>query len=338
MVAATRNSPRAVAGAESGHSRSSSPQRTIGAVSALQLDVIIAGVNKAGTTSLFVALSEHPQVAPSAVKETQYFTPARYGRPVESPSVYEGYFTGSEGRRARLEATPSYFYGGAPLARLIDETLSNPRVIVVLREPVSRAISFFQFQKTRLRIPEELSIEDYLAHADTLSPADFLDPANERYFAVGGGCYADFLPAWLERFAPDRLLLLSFEDLTADPARVLRETATWLGLDPNLLPDASLAAENKTTAFKSRRFQRLALSVNDRFERFLRRHPGMKRRVRAIYWRFNGRAARGQVSDDVRRELGERFREPNERLAAQLRAAGLALPAWLSESKPVGTP
>ena len=64
----------------------------------------------------------------------------------------------------------------------------------------------------------------------------------------------------------------------------------------------------------------------------------MKRRVRALYWRFNGRAARGQVSDDIRRELGERFREPNERLAAQLRAAGLALPSWLSESKPVATP
>ena len=46
---------------------------------------------------------------------------------------------------------------------------------------------------------------------------------------------------------------------------MLRETATWLGLDPNLLPDASLAAENKTTAFKSRRFQRLAHSVNYRY-------------------------------------------------------------------------
>lgn len=307
-------------------------------MSAPQLDVIIAGVNKAGTTSLFVALSEHPQVAPSAVKETQYFTPVRYGRPVESPAVYEGYFAGLEGRRARLEATPSYFYGGAPLARLVDETLSNPRVILVLREPVGRAISFFQFQKTRLRIPEELSIEDYLAHAANLSPADFLDPANERYFAVGGGCYADFLAAWLERFAPDRLLLLSFEDLTADPERVLQETATWLGLDPDLLPDASLAAENRTAAFKSRKLQRLALGVNDRFERFLRRHPRVKRPVRALYWRFNGRMARNQVSDDVRRELVEQFREPNERLAAQLRAAGLALPPWLSESSPVGTP
>ena len=43
-------------------------------------DAIIAGVNKAGTTSLFVSLSTHPDVAPSSIKETRYFLPARYGQ------------------------------------------------------------------------------------------------------------------------------------------------------------------------------------------------------------------------------------------------------------------
>ncbi len=303
-----------------------------------ELNVIIAGVNKAGTTSLFVSLSEHPQVTPSAVKETRYFTPARYGRPVEPPAVYEGYFADTEGARAHLEATPSYFYGGAPLARLIDQTLSDPRIIVVLREPVSRAVSFFQYQKARLRIPADLSIEDYLARADALGPEGFLDPANECYFAVGGSCYADYLPAWLEQFGPDRLRILSFEELTADPELVIGRVVSWLGLDATMLPAEALAAENVTAAFKSRRFQRLALGVNDRFERILRRHPKAKRRLRRIYFRFNGRAAANQVSDDVRTELAARFREPNERLAAQLRSAGLELPPWLSASRTVGTP
>ena len=49
-------------------------------------DAIIAGVNKAGTTSLFVSLSTHPDVAPSAIKETRYFLPARYGQPLEPTS------------------------------------------------------------------------------------------------------------------------------------------------------------------------------------------------------------------------------------------------------------
>lgn len=304
------------------------------------LDVVIAGVNKAGTTSLFVSLSEHPYVTPSAVKETRYFLPARYGKRVAPVDVYQSYFEDSEHCLARLEATPSYFYGGEPLARLIDETLPNARIIVVLREPVARAISFFQYQKTRLRIPPDLPIEDYLSQIDTLSDLDFLDPANERYFAIGGSRYADFLAAWLEVFGPDRLLILDFDELTNEPGRVLRETATWLGLDPLLLPVDALSSENRTMAFKSRRFQRIALSVNDRFERILRRYPGLKRRMRAVYFRVNGQPAGNRVSNDVRRELADRFREPNQRLADQLRSAGFPLPSWVAaaDARSVGIP
>jgi Sulfotransferase domain len=277
---------------------------------------------------------------PSAVKETRFFLPARYGKPMAPIEVYDSYFEPVAGGRARLEATPSYFYGGAPVARAIDEMLPSARVIVVLREPVARAISFFEYQKTRLRLPPELPIEDYLAHADALTDLDFLDPANERYFAVRGGHYADFLPAWLETFGPDRLRLLTFEELTDEPARVLIGTATWLGLDPILLPNDALAAENRTMGFKSRRLQRLALGANDRFERILRRHPEMKRRVRALYLRLNGQPAGSSISGDVRRDLTARFREPNRRLAAQLSAAGLELPAWLEGAEPraVGIP
>jgi hypothetical protein len=304
------------------------------------LDVVIAGVNKAGTTSLFVSLSEHPYVTPSAVKETRYFLPARYGKAVAPVDVYRSYFEDSESCQVRLEATPAYFYGGEPLARVIDETLPDARIIVVLREPVARAISFFQYQKTRLRIPPELPIEDYLAHVDTLTDLDFLDPANERYFAVGGSRYADFLPGWLEVFGPDRLLVLDFDELTGDPGRVLRDVATWLGLDPSLLPVDALSSENRTMAFKSRRFQRLALGVNDRFERILRRYPAAKRRMRALYFRVNGQPAGSRISEAVRRELADRFRSPNQELADQLRSAGFALPPWVAagDVRSVGIP
>jgi Sulfotransferase domain len=305
-------------------------------VAATPLDVVIAGVNKAGTTSLFVSLSEHPQVTSSAVKETRFFLPARYGEPIGRIETYRDLFEPTAGCRARLEATPSCFYGGERVARVIDETLEDPRIVVVLREPVARAISFFQYQKTRLRIAPELTIEEYLEHADRLTDEDFLDPANERYFAVGGSRYADFLPGWLEVFGRDRLLVLSFEELTRDPARVLRETTTWLGLDPALIPSGAFAAENRTMGFKSRRFQRFALAANDRFERILRRYPGAKRRMRALYFRVNGRSSGNRVGDDVRAELAQRFREPNERLADQLGSAGFALPSWLAGTPAIG--
>jgi hypothetical protein len=296
-------------------------------------NAIIAGVNKAGTTSLFVSLQTHPQVATSSVKETRYFLPARYRQPLEPASVYESYFAAAgPDRPVRLEATPSYFYGGDGLIGKIVEVLGpDVRIMVVLREPVSRFVSFFSFQKTRLRIPETMTAAEYLAAADRLAPADFADPDNERWFGFLGGCYADFLPPWQAAFGP-RLRVMFFEDVMREPATVLRGVATWLGIDPDAFPAAELSSENRTTGFRFRGFQRLALATNDRFERFLRRHPDLKRRLRAAYYRVNGRAAREAVPDEVRDELAARYAEPNARLAAQLGDAGVTdLPEWLAE-------
>ena len=296
----------------------------------LRANTIIAGVNKAGTTSLFVSLQSHPQIATSSVKESKYFLPARYGQPLDRVSVYESYFARAGDRPVRLEATPAYFYGGAPLVeQMVAVCGARTKVMVVLREPVSRLVSFFAYQKARLRIPTEMTIEEYLAHADRLGDADFLDPANERWFAFRGGCYADFLAPWRDTFGDD-LRVVFFDDLTTQPDAVLTDIARWLGIDPNGCPASGLSSENRTTGFRSRGFQRVALTANDRLERLLRRNPRFKERLRALYYRINGQAQREAVPDGVRAALRARYDEPNDRLAAQLDAMGVApLPAWL---------
>ncbi len=295
-------------------------------------DVIIAGVNKAGTTSLFVSLSTHPDVAASSIKETRYFLPARYGKPLAPESVWEGYFAGRSDRPVRLEATPSYFYGAARVAEAMRARLVNPHVLLVFREPVSRAISFFTYQKVRLRFPADYPIEEYFAVADRLTDADFLDPDNERYMAFRGGCYADYLPGWLDTLGPERLRVLDFGRLVANQAETLRTTAAWIGLDPSAFPADALSSENRTTAFRSKGFQRLALAGNDRLERVLRRHPEAKRKLRAFYYRLNGRAADEAIPDRVKADLAARYSAPNARLARQLDDAGLERPAWLGDS------
>ncbi len=292
--------------------------------------MIIAGVNKAGTSSLYVALGAHPDVCASTVKETRFFLPPRWGQALPPLSVYESYFEGDQA--VRLEASPSYCYGGADVATAIADNLADAQILLVLREPVDRALSFFAYQKTRLRVPRELSLAEYLAIADRMTDDDFRDPANERYFAARGSCYADFLPAWAECFAPSALHVIFFEDLVARTADVLASTVAWMGVDPARLPSRALADENRTTGFRRGGLQRIALGVNDRFERVLRRHPGVERRMRDLYYRVNGASTAEAVDDLTRCQLAERFQEPNARLAQQLRAMGLALPNWLDET------
>src|SRR5690348_13644789 len=104
-------------------------------------NAVIAGVNKAGTTSLFHALAAHPDVTASKVKETHFFDPLKYGEPTPPLQEYARFFPREATTPVVLEATPGYFYGGDPLATALREALPDARVVVVLREPGERAFS-----------------------------------------------------------------------------------------------------------------------------------------------------------------------------------------------------
>jgi hypothetical protein len=290
-------------------------------------NAVLAGAEKSGTTSLFRSLSEHPEVAPASVKETRYFQPLIYGRQLEPLSVYESYFSDNGDAVVRLEATPRYLYGGEPLAARMREVLGpEARVLLVLRDPVARFASFFEFQKARLRIPTDITASEYLERSDAMTDEDFKDPANHAWFGFRGGCYADWLPAWQAVF-DDHLLVVFFDDLIEDTKGTLRGVAEFLGIDPDAYPGYELSSENRTTGYRRAGFQRFALGFNDRFERFLRRHYKLKERLRSAYYRINGRRVKEEVPASVRDALRERYREPNARLAEQLQ--GVSLPPWL---------
>ena len=276
-----------------------------------------------------MTLAEHPDIAPASVKETKYFLPARWGDPLDPRAVYETYWDHAGTAPVRLEATPAYFSGGRALVVKVREVCGAPKIVVVLREPVSRLLSYFAFQQARLRIPETMTLDEYLAQADARSVDDFHDPENEVYFGARGGMYADYLPDWTTEFGDD-VLVLFFDDLVANPDQTVARAARFLGVDPVRLADAGLSSENRTTGFRSSAFQRVALDVNDRFEPFLRRHHALKRRLRGAYFRLNGRPLPVTMSEAERAALTARYAEPNARLADQLTALGVTdLPAWL---------
>lgn len=297
-------------------------------------NAVIAAAEKAGTTSLFRSLSEHPEVAPASVKETRYFQPILYGQQLEPVSVYESYFEGAGDAPIRMEATPRYLYGGRALAETMREVLGpDAKVLMIFREPVTRFASFFEFQKARLRIPADITAEDYLVRSDTMTDADFRDPANHAWLGFRGGCYANWLPDWQAVFG-DHLRVVFFERLIDDTEGTLRSVAEFLGIDPDRFPSYELSSENRTTGYRRAGFQKLALGLNDRFERFLRRHYKLKERMRAAYYRLNGRRVKEDVPESVRALLRERYDEPNRRLAPLL--VGTRLPDWLSvDEKPV---
>jgi hypothetical protein len=192
---------------------------------------IIAGVSRAGTTTMFNALAAHPQVCSSTTKETRYFQAVRYGEPLAPLSEYQSYFRRCGAQPVTMECTPDYFYGGAATAAAI-KSVCDPRIAIILREPISRLISFYRFMQSRLQIPQDMSLQQYVERCLAVPDADINDRANNVYTGLWGGQYARVLPDWLAAY-PGRCDVYFFDDLVADPCGWRStHTARWPGLRP----------------------------------------------------------------------------------------------------------
>ena len=94
-------------------------------------NLLIIGVPKAGTTSLFSYLNLHKEVFGSSPKEPGYFHPLRWGEELSAITKYEKAFAGYSNQKYAMEATPGYFYGGQKVSGKMKELLPNSRVIAV---------------------------------------------------------------------------------------------------------------------------------------------------------------------------------------------------------------
>lgn len=301
-----------------------------GSLSALP-NLLIAGVPKGGTTSLFSYLAQHPEIGASRKKELCYFEPLLYGEPMRPPQEYAREFAQCADRRFRMESTPNYFFGGRHVAARIDDTLEDCRVIICLREPIDRCWSWYRFVRARARIPSDLDFGRYLDICEGLHRTGEDDlRVNQPFTGLGGSIYDERLSAWLDIF-DDRLHICDFAELATDPARAVERILRWLGLDPTPVSGFRYDVENRTVPYRNRSAQRLAVVVNRRAERFFQRHMELKRAVRRVYYSLNADDHEERLALPERERLA-RFYAPHNRnlVDVLLRAGRRHPPAWLS--------
>lgn len=206
---------------------------------------LIIGTQKGGTTSLHEYLAEHSRVSPPTTKEVHYFDHAhhrggRWYRAHFRPRARPDEITG--------ESTPYYLFH--PLVpELAARELPDSRLIVVLRNPIDRAFSHHNheralgfedlpFEDAIAREPERLRGEEELILADPR----YRSFSHQHHSYLARSRYAEQLERWLGHFHRDRFLVLSSEDLFADPGAALAEAERFLGLERDIPDD--LTARN----------------------------------------------------------------------------------------------
>ena len=209
---------------------------------------IIIGAQKAGTTSLFHYLSQHPQVLENKSKEIHFFDKF-YDK---GPNWYRCHFPllGRVRPKCRLgEATPYYFcHPHAP--RRIHELIPDVKLIVVLRNPTDRAIShyFHELKKGRENLPlfEALNSEEKRCDNEwqkMIRNPDYISRSHQSFSYKQRGRYIEQFQEYHNYFPKEQLHIVSSEDLFTRPHTVLESVFTFLGVDP-LVKIGDVAVKN----------------------------------------------------------------------------------------------
>lgn len=237
-------------------------------------DFIIIGAQKGGTTSLYEYLSQHPDIARALRKEIRFFD-EQYNKGL---AWYRSFFPTfakchhhlrATGQRLQTgEATPEYLFDPLVPERMRG-VLPGVKLIVMLRDPVSRAYSHYQHVLRRGREPLSFDesvkqeLQQLRSGHDQRDPHQRYGPRTHKMYSyVSRGYYAAQIRAWLRFFEKSQFLFLRSEDFYERPNDVLQRTGSFLGL---------------------RAFEWRTSTVFNRGEYDAQIHPAIQRYLRELY-------------------------------------------------------
>jgi hypothetical protein len=295
-------------------------------------NLVIAGVPKAGTGSLFAYLAQHPDVCGSDVKETGYFnfySPWRNQGPPPPIEDYARHWAHCSGQRYLLEATPTYCYGGRPLVTAMREVLGAAKVLITLRNPVDRLWSAYTFQHSVGNNAEVDSFEQYLQAVEQRRRDGTPLVPNDGMHGLHIGFYADYLGDWFDEFGDD-LRVVFMENLQRDPKSVVAGLCEWLDIDTEVVAALDFSPRKVTRHPRSRRLASGARTIKRRAERLGLLPRSAQQRLRPVYARMNAGQLTETFDPELRRHVEEIYRESTKLTADLLTSHGYRdLPEWL---------
>lgn len=291
----------------------------------------IVGAPKCGTTSMAATLSLHPDVFMSNPKEPHAFgSDLQFLRDRTPPEEYVRLFKDVDGEESVGEASVWYLRS-QEASREIWDFNPEARILVLLRNPVD-VIHSLHAQALRSGVEH---IRDFRAALEAEPDRRRTLKRRGRYArlllyseAVG---FAAQIHRYLERFGPEQVEVVLFDDLVTDPPGVLSRVQRFLRIESR--SDLRLLHRNMGRRVRSvwlqhvshespalRRVSRLFRSDSTRV-RVAHRALGIVDRINTVA------QARDPIDERLRAELCDRFAPEVDRLS---RLLGRDLTDWSS--------
>ena len=205
----------------------------------MKVDFFIAGAPKAGTTSLYHYLNEHPEISMSSQKEPDYFSDSDiqnegmyYGKNrIDTIKKYHALFDDNLESKLKGEASVSYlFYKNVP--QKIKTYNPDAKIIIMLRDPIDRAFSHY-LMDYRLGLVSD-SFEDIIDQKSVHKNAKLF---YQQYVELSE--YANQVKRYLDVFNEKEILFIEYEDLKMDVLGIVKKTYLFLGVNQAYVPDVN---------------------------------------------------------------------------------------------------
>lgn len=197
---------------------------------------IIVGAQKAGTTSLYKYLTQHPDIKSTLLKEVHYFD-LNYDKPL---SWYHSFFPLNKNeKKITGEASPYYMFHPLAIKRIAKYD-PNIKIIVLLREPASRAISHYYHEVRKGR--EDLSMREAF-DAEKPRLKGELDNFNcnpnyngnnyQRYSYKSRGLYINQIQNIRDCFKEENIKIIDSKDFFKQTKNTVNEVLSFIGVNQN---------------------------------------------------------------------------------------------------------
>lgn len=195
-------------------------------------NLFVAGVPKAATTSLCEMLSQHVEIfvpsekepmflaalidgLPTGIEDGVAFTRGPWEKfiPIKTQTQYDALYKQEQGATYRVDGSTQYF-GSKIAARQISSYYQDAKIVVQLRDPLSRAWSAYTYARSKgeeTKTFQEALKEELSGERDLRSYGGYLRQS----------CYGEMLETYLQYFSRDHIHITYFEDFKSDSATVI---------------------------------------------------------------------------------------------------------------------
>lgn len=201
------------------------------------------GGMRCGSTTLYLLLSQHPEIFMSSVKEPMFWSAENLRREgQDADAAFSGkYITEhaflslfSEAGEARWRGEASHYLYHGNVAGLLRNEVPEARIIVSLRNPTDRIFSEYLYWSRSKSFKG--TFPDFLSQHGVKWSLDcgiYEAPTGSR---LPKGLQAEKISTWFDTFGSKRVHVVFFEDLEEKPVTVAQDIYRWLEVDGAFTP------------------------------------------------------------------------------------------------------